>query len=233
MSNKAAFDELKPQITQIKQVELPTMPMDVYNQQAENLAIWAREDLSELQARGLTPELLDDLEKRTDASRYAQGIWFKERHARQEAEMEWREQSPAAYKLRDRLIDEFEFAFYQKPSLLARVDEVKKGTGHADMIQDLTNLALLGKDNQALLEDINTDVALLDTALATSDAMATLLAMANGEKAEDNATKHMRDQAYTYLKEVVDEVRRYGRFVFRQNKARLVGYQNSYKKAHS
>jgi len=233
MSNKAAFDELQPQINKVDWVQLPTMPMDVYNQQAENLAIWAKEDLTELQARGMAPEMLDDLLKRTDASRYAQGLWFKERHARQDAETDWRTLSPAAYALRDRLIDECEFAFYQKPSLLSRIDEVKKGTGHADMIQDLTNLALLGKNNQALLEATHTDVSLLDTALETSDAMANLLAMANGEKVEDNISKRMRDQAYTYLKELVDEVRRYGRFIFRNNKARLVGYQNSYKKAHS
>lgn len=181
----------------------------------------------------MDPLLPDELLKRTDASRYAQGLWFKERHTRQEAELEWREKSPAAYDLRDRLIDEFEFAFYQKPGLLARVDEVKKGSGHADMIQDLTNLALLGKDNMPLLEATKTDVTLLDVALEVSDAMATLLATANGEKAEDNSTKLMRDKAYTYLKEVVDEVRRYGRFVFRNNKTRLVGYQNQYKKDHA
>ncbi|MCX6580051.1 MAG: hypothetical protein NT166_07690 [Candidatus Aminicenantes bacterium] len=36
--------------------------------------------------------------------------------------------------------------------------------------------------------------------------------------------KRIRDQAYTYLKEAVDEIRRTGQYVFRRNKERYIGY---------
>ncbi|TAJ11287.1 hypothetical protein DMA11_17365 [Marinilabiliaceae bacterium JC017] len=232
MNNKEAFDALKPNIVEEKKVLIPGIPVDVFNQEAENLHYWALDDKDRLIGRGLTEEMILCLLPRTKACRHAQGLWFKERHAKQEAQLEWSEKAPGGYELRDGLIDEFEFAFHQYPALLARVDEAKKGNGHADMIQDLTDLALLGKDNVPLLTATNCDVTILDTALNLSDELARILAIANGEKAEDSSAKLLRDKAYTYLKEAVDEVRRVGRFVFKNEKARLVGYQHNYSNSH-
>ena len=101
------------------------------------------------------------------------------------------------------------------------------------MIQDLANLASVGKANIKLLQATNFDVTLLDKAEELSDTPPEILAAANGDKAEDSVTKKIRDQAYTYLKIRVDEVRRYGKFVFRNNKERLVGYLQHYRNKHS
>ncbi|TAJ02890.1 hypothetical protein DMA11_24310, partial [Marinilabiliaceae bacterium JC017] len=68
--------------------------------------------------------------------------------------------------------------------------------------------------------------------ISLSDELAGILALANGEKAEDGYVKLMRDKAYTYLMEAVDEVRRVGRFVFKKDKTRLVGYQQHYINSH-
>ncbi|MDB4335132.1 hypothetical protein OAA06_02100 [bacterium] len=62
--------------------------------------------------------------------------------------------------------------------------------------------------------------------------MSEILAITNGEKAEDGAAKQLRDKAYTYLKEIVDEVRRVGKFVFWNNPERVVGYRNEYYAKH-
>ena len=97
------------------------------------------------------------------------------------------------------------------------------------MIQDLANAAALGKANLALLEKTNCDLTLLDKAEALSDSLPGILAAANGDKADSSAVKKIRDQAYTYLKIRVDEVRRYGKFVFRDNKDRQVGYLQHYR----
>lgn len=234
MNNPEVFETLKANIeaTPNDQIQSPNMPMDAYNQEAENLYYWALADKEALMARGLDEQWINDLMPRVQASRHAQGMWFRERHAKQDAEREWKQKSPAGYQLRNQLLDEFEFAFYQNPSLMARLQDAKKGSTHSDMIQDLTDLALLGKNNAALLEVTNFDLHLLDQAIVLSDELARILAIANGEKAEDGAAKIMRDKAYTYLKEAVDQVRRVGRFVFRNNPERLVGYQVQYYKEH-
>jgi len=234
MNNPEVFASLKLNIETIPTADAqsPAIPMNVFNQDAENLYYWALDDKDQLMARGLTESWLEVLMARVQASRHAQGMWFKERHAKQDAEREWKEKSPTGYQLRDQLLDEFDFAFYQHPSLLSRLDEAKKGNSHSDMIQDLTDLALLGKDNIPLLEATNFDLLLLDQAIVLSDELARILAIANGEKAEDGSAKILRDKAYTYLKEAVDEIRRVGKFVFRTNPERLVGYQIQYYKDH-
>jgi hypothetical protein len=43
-------------------------------------------------------------------------------------------------------------------------------------------------------------------------------------------TKKIRNQAYTHLKEAVDYIREYGRYVFWRNPARLKGYRSDYRR---
>ncbi|WP_299583090.1 hypothetical protein [uncultured Sunxiuqinia sp.] len=44
--------------------------------------------------------------------------------------------------------------------------------------------------------------------------MGNLLGLANGDKADQNQSKLLRDKAYTYLKELVDEIRDAGKYLF-------------------
>ncbi len=235
MSNATDYQTLLPKIQVIPDNELKPLyiPINVFNQEAENVYHWAMEDKDLLLARGLDPLTIDELLTATGASRYAEAEWFKERFGKKEAEKEWKAQSPEAYDLRDDLCDEFEFAFFEEPPLLKRVNKIKEGTGDDDMIQDLANLAGLGKANIPLLEATKFDLTLLDRAEELSDTLPGILAAANGDKTEDSATKKIRDKAYTYLKIRVDEVRRYGKFVFRDNKDRCVGYLQHYRNKHS
>ena len=62
--------------------------------------------------------------------------------------------------------------------------------------------------------------------------MGKLLGMYNGERNDSSQDKILRDKAYTYLKEIVDEARRVGRFVYRQQPDKLDKYQRNYKNSH-
>jgi hypothetical protein len=102
------------------------------------------------------------------------------------------------------------------------------------MIEDLNDLSLLGKDNTRLLEAINFDLSLLDKAAQTSREMAVLLDEKDRERererGEPSEAKKIRDQAYTHLKEAVDDILEAGKFVFRQNKKRLRKYASAYRR---
>ena len=148
------------------------------------------------------------------------------------AQKEWREKSPAAYDLRDDLLDELDFAFYDDPDLMERIDNAREGNSKEDMIQDLNDLAALGRENPEPLAATNFDVTKLDLADATAAEMTDILARANGETIDVNSGRLLRDKAYTHLKKYVDEVRRYGRFVFRNDKNRLKGYRSYYRLRH-
>ncbi|TVZ37840.1 hypothetical protein P886_2186 [Alteromonadaceae bacterium 2753L.S.0a.02] len=55
---------------------------------------------------------------------------------------------------------------------------------------------------------------LLLEANAVANAMSVLLALANGDTLEGNDGRKLRDQAVTYLKQIVDELRACGKYVF-------------------
>lgn len=96
------------------------------------------------------------------------------------------------------------------------------------MVQDLNDLSVLGKANTRLLESIGFDMSILDNAAQTSRKMAVLLAEIDQSKRKRSEAKKIRDQAYTHLKEAVDEIRFTGQYVFRQNRDRFIGYRSEY-----
>jgi hypothetical protein len=206
----------------------PTIPVDVYLQEAENLYKWSLMDAAQLAPVGVTAETISDLPVRAGALREAQSVWFKDYNSQLEAQREWSVQSPLAFELRDDLVHTFRYAFRNDTALSARVAEIADGSSNSDMIQDLNDLSVLGKNNGAPLLAIGFDMGNLDVAAETSDRMAELLAAANGEKSVKNETKIIRDKAFTYLKQLVDEIRAAGKYVFWKNEKRLKGYRSDY-----
>ena len=164
---------------------------------------------STLEGAGFDWTLVTGLEQRL--GRY-QSIWRSLRFAKSEAQRKYSEKSPAAYDLRDTIVHHMLFAYRRTPDVLARVQSIAEGTGDADMLQDLSGLAVLGRTYPEPLAAINFDATLIDRAGATCEALSPLLAQAAGEAAEDSAAKLNRDRAYTYLKEAVDEIRAFDRY---------------------
>lgn len=236
MSTTTDYNELLSVIMGIKQADVlsPNMPIDVSVQEAENLYHWCKDDQQALTGVGLNWNFVTGLPVRSGACREAQSLWIKERNTRQQAEQDWKEQAPAAFDLRDQLIHTFRFAFRKFEGLLARVDEIALGDTNSDMVQDLNDLSVLGKANPDLLTEVNFDLTLLDTAADLADRMGDLLGATNGERKKDSEAMIIRDQAYTYLKQAVDEIRECGKFVFWRNPDRLKGYVSEYfRKLHS
>ncbi len=120
------------------------------------------------------------------------------------------------------------YAYRRHPDLLKRVSDIADGSGYADMIQDMNDIAVLGQENSDRLTRINFDQTLLDSAATTAAEMGDLLARASTDRDDYSASRIIRDQAYTYLKEAMDEVRDCGQYVFWQNDIRLKGYASSY-----
>jgi hypothetical protein len=218
------------QALDINDVKEPAMPVDVFTQESEDLYHWCQSDKEKLTVAGLDWTLVDDLPARASACREAQSIWVTERRTRKQAGQDWKAKSPAAYDLRNQLLHSFTFAYRGAPEILSHVAEIRDGNGNADMIQDLNDLSVLGKAHIAGLQSINFDTALLDTAASTSYEMSTILAMANGDRNQESVAKTIRDKAYTYLKQVVDEINVCGKYVMWQTPERLLGYASTYQR---
>jgi hypothetical protein len=231
MGNQEDYEKKLKVISTIEASQIKTphhIPVAVYIQEANTLYHWALADKEALTAAGLSWELVEDIPLRCEALIKAQASWQTQRNTGKKGSQEWNKRSPLAYDLRNRLLHDFRFAFRDHPDLVKTVSAISKGESHADMIQDLSDLSVLGKENPQLLEAINFDISLLDEAAQTASEMAALLAEVNSSRQEHSEAKKFRDQAYTHLKEAVDETREYGQYVFRKNEERFIGYRSSY-----
>jgi hypothetical protein len=96
------------------------------------------------------------------------------------------------------------------------------------MIRGLKDLSALGRANQGLLTNIGFDLTLLDLAVQKSNDLAAKKEAASFYSENYLETKKIRDQAYTHLKEAVDYIREYAKYVFWKNPSRLKGYRSNF-----
>lgn len=213
----------------VAHIKKPTMPIENFIQEAENLYSWCQNDKDEFSTIGITEEFIEELIPRAGALRQAESNWSNKRFTKKDAQRIWIAESQDAYELRAQLLHHFHFAYRQIPDLANRVSEISDGNSHADMIQDLSDLAVLGTQHSEHLTSINVDLDLLNQASETADRLSEVWATANAEDTS-NGTNEIRNRAYTYLKEVVDEIRTAGQYLFWRDKERLEGYSSAYRK---
>lgn len=231
MDYQSDFDTWKERILAVPEavIKLPNQPIDDCTAMSETLAKEATEDKEALVNAGLDGTIIDELPTLSGALRFCQANWMSEYRAQQEAQKEWLEKSPEAYELRDEMLHHFSFAYRNEKSVMTKVARIKEGSSHADMIQDLVELAILGGKYPDPLAKVNYNVGLNEKAMTTSRAMAELLATANGDRDERSEAKLLRDRAYTLLINRMSAIREYGRYVFWKNEERKEKYAANYK----
>jgi len=231
MSKKDDYNlklEVIKAIPEDKIISPRSIPVNVYIQEAENVYHWCQDDKDALVATGLDWKIVEDIPVRSGALAEAESIWVMERFGQEEAQTKWKQDAPPAYNLRNLILHHFRYAYRKDDALLGRVNAIADGSGHADMIQDLNDLSVLGKANPEPLTKINFDMNLLEQAAKISSDLTDLWAMATGDRMEYSEKKKIRDQAYTHLKEAVDELRECGQYVFWHNDARIKMYRSLY-----
>ncbi|WP_282016574.1 hypothetical protein [Marinifilum flexuosum] len=204
------------------------IPYWIFIGEAESLHSRATQDLPMLQAFNFDATKLERLLSLTGAMRTAQANWESKQTLKQVAIENWRKEAPIMYELHNELIDFMEFAFRNNEDLLKRISAIKEGDSKADTIQDMASLSVLGKDNLELLTAVNFEVEKLDKAAEIADRMGTLLGEVNGKMYFEDDIKLTRDRCFTLLREVVGEIRDYGKFVFRNNQEKRQAYVSKY-----
>lgn len=227
-SDYETWEEVIKKLTRTE-VKLPNQPIDEVTASSETLAKEASKDKDVLVAAGLDGTLIDELPSLSGALRYCQAQWMSEYRARQEAQKEWLEQSPLAYKQRDELLHHFKFAYRNNSDIHSKVIRIDDGNGHVDMVQDLIELAVLGEKNLDQLSSIGFDTSGLEDVKVLSHTMSELLASANGSTDDGSNNKLLRDKAFTLLSNHVSTIREYGRYVFWKDDSRKKKYYNNYK----
>ena len=235
MSDQKDLLDLLPEIKAVpkEQIKQCDMPVGIYLHECEKLHTRASADLPQLTAVGMTAELLAKLLPYTGALRTAESNWAELNTIREENKEAWKAEWPAFLEFRTDLIENMDFAYRNNEALLKKLAVIKQGDSHADAIQDMANLSVLGKANLAPLEAIYYDITLIDKATEDADRMSGLLGAVNGHMYVDDEIKVIRDQAFTLTKQVVDEIRKYGRFVFRKDPDHAKSYSSKYSRDKS
>ena len=216
-----------------KNVKKCDMPLEIYLYEAERLHTRATTDLPQLATINMPSDLVDKLLTRTKALRRAQLNWAELVNEKKKARDTWKAEAPAILQLRKDLIENMQFAYRNNPLLLEKLAKIKKGNSHADTTMDLARLAVLGKDNPEPLKAINFDLSLCDKAAEEAERMGNLRANIGGRMYVPDDMLIIRNKAFTLLKEVVDEIRSYGKFVFRGNSELLKGYKSQYRRENN
>ena len=230
MDNTKALPKLLDTIQAIPkdQIIATSIPIDIFLQEAENLALWSCDDIDQLSTVGVTHKVIDDLKLRINACREAQTHWIKIKKITPDVQKQWKEQADIGWALQDELIRYFHFAFRHDKALMETLKRYKRENVLVNMFMNLVSLAQLGNKNKELLLSVNMDLEKLTTAEQLAQELRELWSLSKLSRTDKHNHKILRDKAYTYLKQLVDEIRSCGKFLFHDNPERLQGYKVDY-----
>ena len=209
-------------------VQTPNLPIVDCLQEAGDLISVSEQDRAMLETVNIDWEKATRLEAAIELLRDAQTQWMEMRKDADDAREEWNKVYPKAEGLIKDILQTMRFVYDGDEEALKRVSEIAAGGGYRDTIQDLHDVAYKAKLDLAPFEAINYDVALFDEAERLSNGLMLLLGRMNGERNNDHELKTFRDRAYTNLKELMDYIRKYGKYVFRNDKGKAESYSSNY-----
>lgn len=232
MSNQENISVLMHEIQSIPldRIKPISTPVAIFLHEADSLHTRGTIDLQELIAVGMPPNLLDRIKMITSSLRTAQVNWEERKTDKQKAKEIWKEESKNLYTLRSELLQAMSFAYRKNEKLMKKVREIKKGRSHADAIQSLSNLSVLGKANMKELEAIRFDTSKCEKAAEEADRIAGVSAAYHGRMYAQDELILLRNKSYCLLKDEIDELISYGRFAFRKQPGKLTSYAHKYKR---
>jgi len=222
------IDELVLEIPEDRIVST-TIPVDIIIGEAAELHRYATEDKEKLMAKGLSEELIHDLTPRAKFLQEKQSEWTAVYQSALSSTQAWDAKIEEARLLQRELKSDFQFAYRNYPEILKRLKLVVEGQGNMDLIQDLSDYPAFAKQYPAPLTAIHFDTAKTERAKQISLDLVDLMNQVDGVKNSKNRPeKLMRDRAYTYLKQLVDDIRSYGKYIHWDDEEKQKRYSSKY-----
>jgi hypothetical protein len=208
-------------------IPLNAIPVEMFIQDTEMLLQWVETDKEAFLKANFNWKIVEDIPILILALREAGSRWMSQRFAKKETGKLWKEKSVELYNLRNSLLHEFRYAYRKNFFTLNRVNAIAGRMAYASLIQDLSDLSVLGKENPNDLKSINFDIPQLEKASLLAHETSVLFAASTIE-GDCSAAKKIRDQAFTLLKNAVDEVCDCGQYIFWKDETRRKGYSSAY-----
>jgi len=225
------LNNLKPKLETMEPgaVDSPAMPIAMGLQEANDLAtVCAKAEVrAKLQTVGLQVARLDELPNVVDATRAAQSEWVVVRdRSKKDAQRELEEQATVQ---RSEMMDACRWNLRNDRVGLAVVAAIAEGDGIEDKIQDLRDLAKLVEGRLPTFAADTTFDAPNAVTRAISLANDTATGLSRGRLTDEQSrAKDLRDRAYTYLANLVSDVREAGRYAYRDDRAMGARFASAY-----
>lgn len=214
----------------MKRVKRPDkMPVATYNAEAEALYHSCQEDREELEAYGLDWELVNDLQLRVGALRHAESLWgARKRRSMRNLLEKWEQLRVEALKIMKILLPAYRHAFCNEPVTLGKLKGIARSCSKVEFLSRLGLLIGIGRGNLEELERVGFEVSLI----RELDELYAEMSKVHGKKlSEEKRTSEdliIRNKAYTYLKELVDEIKRVAGAALWNKPDRLDYYHSTY-----
>ncbi|WP_421919985.1 hypothetical protein [Marinifilum sp.] len=158
-----------------------------------------------------------------------QNIWLSVYESSIKNTKEWSQKIEEARLLHRELQYDFQFALRKDRDALRVLQITLDGDRDSDTIVDLGSYPQLALKYPNELEAIKFDQSKLDKANVLVEELLALQEKVDGvQNSTERPEKQMRDRAYTYLKQLVDEVRAYGKYTFWNKEEKQRRYASEY-----
>mgnify|MGYP003624723680 CR=1 FL=1 len=207
----------------------PIIPVDITIGESGTLNRYATEDEEVLLAKGLKEGLIQQLIPSAKFLQDKQSAWIAVYQSALSSTQQWEAKIDEARLLQRELKHDFQFAYRNDPDILKKLKNIVGGNGNMDLIQDLSDYPAFAKQYPEPLTAILFDTSKTDRAKQISLDLVDLMNEVDGVKNSKNRPeKLMRDRAYTHLKQLVDEIRAYGKYAFWNDEEKQKRYSSEY-----
>lgn len=209
-------------------VRKPTVPVEVYCHQGERIWEAVKRDREAIIAVGIGADVVDSLPARLGALRTADAEWqVRKKRGRPEDQVK---REAAGFLSRNEAAATARFGLRGDARAQEVLDEVQKGDGLADMLDDMEKLSVLYRENHAGFRLPGFDARAEATRLESEAAAIRAGSAAWRVEESSDTLKDRRDRAFTYADMAIDEVRAGARFAFRGDRddRRMAPYVDTY-----
>jgi hypothetical protein len=231
MSDQTDFEALLPKLQAIdpKLVNDPDMPVEQAIKEGQVMVTVAREDVNELVAVKFDPATIDELETAVFGFSTAQANMVATLGEQKGAARQWLIEEPGLLKLLKKLLAASRYALRNVPDAFKAVKHIAKGGSKPNRVQDLADIAALGKKYVSYFEAINFDITLLDVAEQKAKTLLSLQALVFAEKST-KGSKDVRDRSFIYMRGLMAQVLSAAKYAFTDDPERLSRYYSAYRK---
>lgn len=221
-SNIAAVKAIDGEIAQCN------MPTEELMAWGEQIVFLLETDHSILTGRGLDPHFSESLPARLGTFLVAASEALLVKDRKGTFTREWQKAEPTLKLLEDEITEAILYACRGNEDALQSLKKIKEGQGHRDSIFDLLSLYKLGTEQAPALEKVFFDMSKLETAQSEHTRLLKLFTAAENSPAEIEEKQELKDRAFTWLMEAINEIDACARYTFGRNSEQYAKYQSDY-----